>query len=75
MWHMMEQVANYKQPLELLDTMDSEKRTNIVFKSIRKNTITLMTRAYGRGTGVQEILFVVNTFKDVKHIDTKLDSR
>ena len=54
------QVANYTQPLELLDTMDNEKRTNIVFKAVRKNTITLMTKAYGRGTGMhrERIIFI-----------------
>lgn len=50
-WSISPQVANYKQPLELLDTMDNEKKKHIVFKAIRKNTITLMTRAYGSGTG------------------------
>jgi hypothetical protein len=48
---MFVQAANYKPPFELLDTMDNNRRNEIVFRTIRKNTITLMTRSYGRGTG------------------------
>jgi hypothetical protein len=41
--------------------MDNETRKNVVFKSIRKNTITLMTKAYGRGTGMRELVSVVKS--------------
>jgi hypothetical protein len=47
-----EQAPNYRQPLELLDTMDMEESKNIIFKAVRKNTITLMTRRHGRETGM-----------------------
>lgn len=37
-------------PLELLDSMDKVSRQSVITRAIRSYTITLMTRAYGRGT-------------------------
>jgi len=40
----------YAAPQLLTDELDNGKRNNVVIKAIRPYTITLMTRAYGRGT-------------------------
>ena len=42
--------ASWKDPWQLSDRLDDAHRSTAVLRAVRQNTVTLMTRSYGRGT-------------------------
>ena len=43
-------IHGYKPPLELTDSLDDNERQSVITRAIRRYSVTLVTRPYGRGT-------------------------